>query len=1525
MDQIIWIMWISLLLYTGENYTDADKLIQSSLTTSYIMKNVQYSIYNQTVIQGEQITLHCIPDLNTNFIIWYFTPMVTMGNNNNFKGLSMSNRNDTSMNETITETIELAVCKPNVTCKEQYHLVNLQVQSNGILTITNIQSYHSGNYQCAMLAGVKTITMNRYLIVQAPPSKPSITVNTHSTAEKLFKLSKESNNDTYIIEGEYLDLICQSEKGLPSPQIVWSFLPMENTTITSMKLEVSQDINYNIHESLQRNENTRSSMYIPTIVPYGNTSSHFRLKVSRSHDGMRIVCEAVNRIGSSISEPYVISVRYAPVILQFPDEPWIVLYEEPSTTVCHAVGNPKPTIYWIDQYGKRISKTEQLNSAILNKEVIFNDELGRFSKNNWRMNVTCYAENTMGSIKKSLIIEYYFAPIIKTNDIIYAYNNESIQLTCDAISNPPPINIFWYRRSNKITSSSSSSSTSSSSSSSSSSKSSSPSSTSSSNLINMNHIHHSDLFQSISSISKYSTNYNLTNDHFYWFSPILKINSITIDDHGIYVCVVENRIHLKAQKSFIYRRESETQLLVYYPPGKPTIQKISNPQIDENITIVLQCILNDKLPGLPIPSIEWLWSPKSCKTAIKSKSNNLMTPIPYKSKFSEYKDQLLINLTDTFMDGLYYCLVQNDNGNTLSDPVSITVQEEPQIIEQPNIDNVLNPSFNSIHKPYLRCVAYGKPAPQINWFHDNSIILTTSTSMNSITLGTLNDIHCSWRKILTTIKCIEFDTGSYTWETTSQLIWGYNQSFNHNLYNECYSYHLMNEGSYTCQAINNFGYDYSNPVHITLKYPPTLLHQSIIKQTINTKKISQKSINFFSNSIINKLTCIFKSYPIPKQIIWYYINTYQYYNTIYNNYLSNISSFIKQKLCNQHVLHHQFIKILSNYNKTNNLFSNHGNNRTNDNYYIQLLSGYKAKLALLDYININMTYYNSLYLTHLIINQLKSIKFGIYLSLIINDEGCQQCIILLQNYSTPETPTDIEIKEITWDKLTLSWIPGFDGGYEQTIVIEFLKVFNKDQLTPVNNLPKSVFINHVPRLPIYQQCQISGLTPNTVYTFVIYGKNYLGHGKLSKQYTITTKEFIFPKLNINYHHNNLIHLNFSHSNQSKFYCLKTEFLQKNTKNWSTAIDTCQTHQKNQLLFTENNNNISNHFSVTIATIPFMNNNGGIIDNQLKLRNNDRKLNQSLIEYNLSLQQIQANSDDPNSLKIMKTIKDHRKRSLVLQNLTQNDIVSNQSIHNEYKNHQSSIGVKFHKDHNLTYRIWICLRNQTRICHQEKLFFENSISNSNLWNVKSIFIWITIIILIVTVCICIIFIIHYIKRHHSNHLPTLPFIHEKDKFSIQSNHNSLINMNKLNGSLPQSNQNILNTISNEVDMKLSTSNLTISESNYSTSSTILPITYDITTNHNHIPTVLSFQSDMPNSMKSSTIEFTPTLYEYKPTSISYYPNLINNQYNITSTCSLIPLNNSSNNTDSLLSISKCIVDTSSIIIIPANTIDFQCTN
>ncbi|VDP85344.1 unnamed protein product [Schistosoma mattheei] len=125
-------------------------------------------------------------------------------------------------------------------------------------------------------------------------------------------------------------------------------------------------------------------------------------------------------------------------------------------------------------------------------------------------------------------------------------------------------------------------------------------------------------------------------------------------------------------------------------PGKPTIQKTSNPQTDENITVILQCNMNARLPGLPIPSIEWLWSSNSCKT----KSSDLITPIPFKPKFSDNEDQLLINLTDTFVDGFYYCLVQNDYGNAISDPVSITVQGELIVI--------------TIYKLFNHSITYGK-------------------------------------------------------------------------------------------------------------------------------------------------------------------------------------------------------------------------------------------------------------------------------------------------------------------------------------------------------------------------------------------------------------------------------------------------------------------------------------------------------------------------------------------------------------------------------------------------------------------------------------------------------------------------------------------------------------------------------------------------------------------------------------------------------------------------------------------------
>ncbi|TNN20150.1 Hemicentin-1, partial [Schistosoma japonicum] len=1169
-----------------------DKLFQSSLTTSYNMKYSQYSAYNQTIEQGEQITLHCLPEFNTNFIIWYFTPMITKGRTFNEQH-ELLNQNDSYVNITlISETIELAVCKPQITCKEQIHLIDIQVYSNGILTITNAQSYHSGNYQCAMLAGVKTVTMNRYLIVQVPPGKPIITINPS-------ELDRKSIKDSYIMEGEYLSLTCRSAKGLPPPQIFWLLFSVKNTTTPSEVIEAVQDSTFLSENSYyKRNNNIKSLVYMPSVRPYGITSSDLRLKVLRSHDGMRISCKAVNTITSSISESYEIVVRYAPVILQFSSEPWIVLYEELSTMECRALGNPPPTIYWIDQHGKRIS-----------------NDFHKFSKDNWKMNVTCYAMNLHQSLEQIRLFTHA--------------SGESVRLSCDAVSNPPPINVFWYRKSHEFT-------------------------FDKSQQVNTN-----NLIKSIDNITEHKSTNSTSNKRLYWSSPMLHINSVTIDDAGIYECAAENVIKLANHDSFIYRRESQTQLLVYYPPGKPTIQRMSNGRSDDNITVIFQCILDPKLPGLPTPSIEWLWYPQSCKT-MTSISTNFLLPIPFKKKYSESDNQLLINQTGTFIDGLYYCLVQNDHGNSLSDPVNITVQEPPQIIEGPNIDNILHPSFSSTSTPYLRCVARGKPAPQINWIHDDSVIHITAaptTTMNS--LGDQNNIHCSWRSIFTNVKCIEYETGSYTWETTSELVWGYSQatesllhnqskqnvSQSNNVHKQCHSFHIMNEGIYKCQAMNEFGDEYSNPVNMILKYPPILLHELIIKQSFNYQ-LSLYEVNkqLFNSTIFNptRLTCLFQANPSPYQITWFYMPIHLF--TVYSRKLHRTS-------CPQLPSNH--LTLISVYKMDQNQLEHHKGNKT----FIELLSGNHVKLVLTNELNINIDYVDSLYLTNLIINEMKLIKVGVYISTIVNSEGCQRCIILLQNHSIPDTPTNIEIKEVTWDKLTLGWIPGFNGGYEQTIVIEFLKVSNQQyKETTVKSLPKEVIISHVPKLPIHQHCQISGLSPNTTYTFVIYGKNQLGNGPKSKEYTFTTKELHFPKLVITNHSNNSIKLNFTHQYDSQLFCLKTEFLQVIHMNWITSLDTCS--NQNEILSSSSlNKQLINHFNVTVKTIPRIHGNGRI-DYTLKASNMvmldksiDKQHHSDNIDVLSSIKHSQANSDDPNPLNIFKRTKSNRKYPLIFHNLT----------------------------------------------------------------------------------------------------------------------------------------------------------------------------------------------------------------------------------------------------------------------------------
>ncbi|CAH8599576.1 unnamed protein product [Heterobilharzia americana] len=547
------------------------------------------------------------------------------------------------------------------------------------------------------------------------------------------------------------------------------------------------------------------------------------------------------------------------------------------------------------------------------------------------------------------------------------------------------------------------------------------------------------------------------------------------------------------------------------------------------------------------------------------------------------------------------------------------------------------------------------------------------------------------------------------------------------------------------------------------------------------------------------------------------------------------------------------------------------------------------------------------YSTSLILTGINVTQFGVYIAEIQNIEGCQYCIVIVQNSSTPETPKDIEIENVSWDRFTLSWIPGFDGGYNQTIILEFLEIFKLDNhdLTLFNNcvvksLPKVIEINQVPKIPIKQRCEISGLAPNTRYKFVMYARNVLGQGRKSEEYTITTKVLHFPQVITTNQQNNLMNIQFMHSNDSQLFCIKTEYSQSDRMNWSILLDTCQMHREIKSSSTVIKNTLRN-FEVIIENILVMNNTNGYLVRELQ-----------------SSRIMKANSDDPNLSDISKKFKHHRKQVSVFPNFENAQNSLNTSSNNDLSNSHDNIIL--HMDNHFAYRVWTCIKNQSNVCYQTKLFHKDATPNLTSHKLKSKLGLIVLAILIVLLIFCTILAFLYLRQHRNTNTSTMTLLHNTEKHLF---HTCIQLPEKTieNGSLLPVSSCLSINGTDIMEYKQSTSNLTIYESKFISPTTMIPLTYDIA--YNQIP-FLSYHSDIQNSMKTSpSIELSQTFIEYKPTSIELYSSQSTSMYNLPSTCSIIPLDsnvlytNNNNNNNNL----------SPILIIPAKTfpsVTYQCS-
>ncbi|XP_052103130.1 synaptogenesis protein syg-2-like [Mytilus californianus] len=99
-----------------------------------------------------------------------------------------------------------------------------------------------------------------------------------------------------------------------------------------------------------------------------------------------------------------------------------------------------------------------------------------------------------------------------------------------------------------------------------------------------------------------------------------------------------------------------------------------------------------------------------------------------------------------------------------------------------------------------------------------------------------------------------------------------------------------------------------------------------------------------------------------------------------------------------------------------------------------------------------------------------------------NDVGCNYFYVRVQSESCPEPPSNVSVKA-TGQIVTVSWIPGFNGGFDQEFFLEFGTDFSLNFTVRVpEKETKEEKMDH----------SLDNLSPNTAYFICIFSKNKKG-------------------------------------------------------------------------------------------------------------------------------------------------------------------------------------------------------------------------------------------------------------------------------------------------------------------------------------------------------------------------------------------------------------------------------------------------
>ncbi|VDI28788.1 Hypothetical predicted protein, partial [Mytilus galloprovincialis] len=126
------------------------------------------------------------------------------------------------------------------------------------------------------------------------------------------------------------------------------------------------------------------------------------------------------------------------------------------------------------------------------------------------------------------------------------------------------------------------------------------------------------------------------------------------------------------------------------------------------------------------------------------------------------------------------------------------------------------------------------------------------------------------------------------------------------------------------------------------------------------------------------------------------------------------------------------------------------------------------------------------------------LDFGVYGITICNQEGCIDDNITLKPRDKPEAPQNLSVESVTFVSVNLSWIAGFNGGYNQTF-----KVLFKTTDTDIWNT--TTIHTHEIKTGSVMHVTLDQLKPDTSYEVMVLSTNIHGNRNASLEFKTKVK------------------------------------------------------------------------------------------------------------------------------------------------------------------------------------------------------------------------------------------------------------------------------------------------------------------------------------------------------------------------------------------------------------------------------------